>query len=63
MPGVCQPPYYALVKVDTAVGPGYPHVTAVDRDSGRKREVHYSLKGATRTLSDWILWGDLTEAV
>ena len=37
-------PYYALVKVDAAVGQVIRHVTAVDRDSGRNGEVHYSLK-------------------
>lgn len=37
-------PYYAVVKVDTAVGHVIRSVTAVDRDSGRNGEVHYYLK-------------------
>ncbi|KAF6084027.1 FAT atypical cadherin 1 [Phyllostomus discolor] len=37
-------PYYAVVKVDAAVGHIIRHVTAVDRDSGRNGEVHYYLK-------------------
>ncbi|XP_036911122.1 protocadherin Fat 1 isoform X1 [Sturnira hondurensis] len=37
-------PYYAVVKVDAAVGHVIRHVTAVDRDSGRNGEVHYYLK-------------------
>lgn len=37
-------PYYAVVKVDTAVGQIIRYVTAIDRDSGRNGEVHYYLK-------------------
>ncbi|XP_055449636.1 protocadherin Fat 1 isoform X3 [Psammomys obesus] len=37
-------PYYAVVKVDAAVGHVIRHVTAIDRDSGRNGEVHYYLK-------------------
>ncbi|XP_060237640.1 protocadherin Fat 1 isoform X3 [Meriones unguiculatus] len=37
-------PYYAVVKVDAAVGHVIRHVTAIDRDSGGNGEVHYYLK-------------------
>uniref|UniRef100_A0A8C0I6M1 FAT atypical cadherin 1 n=1 Tax=Balaenoptera musculus TaxID=9771 RepID=A0A8C0I6M1_BALMU len=37
-------PYYAIVKVDTAVGHVIRYVTAIDRDGGRNGEVHYHLK-------------------